>query len=213
MFCACFAHQQRNKVRRRQRTKRVLDVLPFKQNCHPAAQTSNVYICSVTARAGVFAMIMGPLPDDQVPGKTAQIISTRQNAVSIKTQYGTSINVQYKIMSNLPALVLRDQMPTSYLGREPSAIPTPATKVSLAPNLKSSAAKHTSLQPDNFFAGTGTSPATPAAAVLLLCECDWCGFLVYLYRPGRPKGPKSPFRKRPGHTANTPESLCMPAKS
>ena len=116
-------------------------------------------------------------------------------------------------MSNLPALVLRDQMPTSYLGREPSAIPTPATKVSLAPNLKSSGAKHTSLQPDNFFAGTGTSPATPAAAVLLLCTCDWCGFLVYLYRPGRPKGPTSCFRKRPGIAVNAPWRRFTPAKS
>ena len=63
-------------------------------------------------------------------------------------------------MSTLPALVLRDPMPTSYiyryLGREPCAIPTPAAAaVSPAPDLKISAAKHTSLQLDNFIAGAG----------------------------------------------------------
>ena len=40
------------------------------------------------------------------------------------------------VMSNPPVLLLRSQMPTSYLAREPSAsIPTPATTVSPVPNL------------------------------------------------------------------------------
>ena len=44
-------------------------------------------------------------------------------------------------MSNLPGLVLRDEMPTSHSGREPSAIPTPAhNRISCAKSKKKSAA-------------------------------------------------------------------------
>ena len=68
-------------------------------------------------------------------------------------------------MSNLPALVLRDQMPTSYKGREPSAIPTPATTVSPAPKLNISAAnKHR-------YSSIISSPAPAPPHLLLLCCC------------------------------------------
>ena len=75
--------------------------------------------------------------------------------------------VKYHTNFNLPALVLRDQLAISYLGREPSAIPTPATTESLEPNLKISAAnthRHSSI----------TSPPAPAPApphLPLLCCC------------------------------------------
>ena len=91
-------------------------------------------------------------------------------------------------MSNPPALLLHDQISTSYLAREQSVILTPATTVSPVPNLN-----------------IGQS-----------CCCvsvrGVCSFLVFLERPGGAKGPKYYFRKRPGHTVNAPGLLFTPEK-
>ena len=136
-------------------------------------------------------------------------------------------------MSNLPALVLRDQRPTSYLGREPSAFPTPATTMSPAPNLKFGAAN--THRYSSITSSPAPAPAPPrmlllccccvrvrGVCVLLLlllflyrpaCEARVLCFLFFSYRSGGPKAPKSFFRKRPGIAVNAPGRLFTPAKS
>ena len=149
--------------------------------------------------------------------------------------------VKYHTNFNLPALVLRDQLAISYLGREPSAIPTPATTESPEPNLKISAAnthRHSSI----------TSPPAPAPApphLPLLCCCcvrvrgvcvcvcvcvcffffscfvciaprarGVCAFFSSFlsYRPRRPKGPTSLCRKCPGIAVSAPGAYVYTCK-
>ena len=105
-------------------------------------------------------------------------------------------------MSNLPVLLLRNQMPTSFLAREPSAMPTPATTISSVPNthryssMTSSPAPAPAPTPSSssllFSSITLSSPSITmnmvntccAAALLLLCACERCGLslLDFLYR-------------------------------
>ena len=75
----CFAQQdsKTDKVRRGQRTKHVLDVLPFKNNCHPATRTSTVLpgsthwgVACIPARADVYAM-------------TIRLLMTRKDTIRI----------------------------------------------------------------------------------------------------------------------------------
>ena len=83
-------------------------------------------------------------------------------------------------MSNPPALLLRGQMPTSYLAREPSTIPTHVTKLTPVPNL-------------NILAKNTKAVVLESVRV---CVCV-CVFLpVFLYRPVGPKGPNFFFRRR-----------------
>ena len=63
-------HSRTDEVRRGQRTKHVIDVLPLKIKRRPGTQTSTVLmhwgVASITARADVYAMMMGSLTDDQI---------------------------------------------------------------------------------------------------------------------------------------------------
>ena len=92
-------------------------------------------------------------------------------------------------MSNPPALLLRGQMPTSYLAREPSAIPAPATTASPVPNL-------------NFSLERLLCAWFACEVCVCVCVFFFLFFLVFLYHQVELKGPKSLARKRPGHTVN-----------
>lgn len=80
-------------------------------------------------------------------------------------------------MSNPPALLLRGQIPTSYLAREPSAIPTPATINT-----------NTTVYPV-----PNKSKHWPK---LLMSECGRCAFLLFFVSSRWDRSPKYFFQKR-----------------
>ena len=80
-------------------------------------------------------------------------------------------------------------MPTLYLVRELSAIPTAATTVSPVPNLNIS-----------------------QSCCSVRVRVAFFFFFVFFYCPGGPHGPKYIF-KRPGHTVDAPGRIFTPAKS
>ena len=85
-----------------------------------------------------------------------------------------SSNMSYHIMFNPPALLLRGQMPTSYLAHEPSAIPTPATTVRAGkrPEIFRNRPRHTVNAPGPFHACKIIKPQrafTRVIAVRIIC--------------------------------------------
>ena len=84
-------------------------------------------VACITARTDVYAMMMGSRTDGQK--RQPRLHRRGKRSASIKKRW-----LQYHIMSNPPALVLRGQTPTSYLASESSSTPTPGTTVSPVQN-------------------------------------------------------------------------------
>ena len=84
-------------------------------------------VAIVTACADVNAMMMGSRTDDHIRHNPDYIDDVSVQSALKKAQ------ISYNVQS--PALLLRGQLSTSYLAREPCAIPTPATTASPAPYL------------------------------------------------------------------------------
>ena len=79
-------------------------------------------VACITLRSNVYAMMMGSLDDRQIRHSPDYIDEANiQSVAKIQTP------ISYHVQS--PALVLRGQMLTSYLSREPFAIAPPATTV------------------------------------------------------------------------------------
>ena len=77
-------------------------------------------VAFVTARAGVYAMMMGgSLPDDQ--GRHGPDYTDEANVQSALKHIFSNI----MIMSNLPALLLGDQTPASFFGMRATCNPNP----------------------------------------------------------------------------------------
>ena len=186
---SCFAQRQQNrqKVRRgrENQTCAYSRRSAFRKNNHSNEYRASMHwgmVCT-TAGAGVYAMTMGSLTDDQIR-HSPDYTDEANVSVRHKIYY-----LQYNIMPNPPAMMFRGQTPTSHLAREPSATPkTPATTTSTVYlNIRQSCC------------------CVRVRGARL--------FLVLLYRPGGPKSPKSSFRKRLGHTVKRPGAFFYACKA
>ena len=167
IFCAATAKQSQTRTENqtcfgRSAFAKLLSSSP--SNEYRASMRRGV-VC-ITGRAEVYAMMMRSINDDQIRQPTLH--RWGNGSVSIKKYY-----LQYHIMSNPPPLLLRGQVPTSFLAHKPSAIPPPAITVPVYP------------VPDLNISQSCRFVRVSGAYFLLL---------LFLCRPGEPKGPKYFFR-------------------